>query len=202
MKLKALSVGQMQSNCYLLWDEESGMALIIDPGDDAEHIIKNILEEELTPVAIVATHGHFDHIMAALELQLAYGIPVYISSEDLFLVKKMRNNAKHFLGTDPGLPPKTENLGGSLEFGNIKLDIIKIPGHTPGSVCLYNEKEKAVFVGDLIFADGYMGRADFSYSDKSELRKSVEKIMKLPKDTMVYPGHGEEFVLSSFNTEK
>ena len=195
MNIVRLEVGQMQANCYLV--SNNSEAVIIDPGDDADYIIQKIQDEELVPVAILATHGHFDHIMGALTLQLAFSIPFYINSNDMFLVQKMRYSARHFLKTDPGPPAETVFLGEKFATANLEFSVIPFPGHTPGSVCFYNAKEKAVFVGDLIFADEYVGRTDFSYSDKNKMRESIDKIMKLPKDTIVYPGHGEEFTLSS-----
>ena len=198
MKISRLPVGQMESNCYIVWDEKTHGALIIDPGDEAEFITQKIIENELAPVAIAATHGHFDHVMAALTLQLAFGIPFYINKEDEFLVQRMRYSAKYFLKTDPGPQPETVPLGKEFKVTNLEFKIIPVSGHTPGSVCFYNKKEKALFSGDLIFADGYIGRTDFSYSDKNDLKNSIVKVMELPKDTVVYPGHGTEFELGDF----
>lgn len=196
-----LPVGQMQSNCYLFWDEKTLETIIIDPGDTADFIIGKIQELELVPLAIIATHGHFDHVMAVLELKLAYNIPFYMHKEDEFLLDRMRDSAKHFVNFDPGPAPEVDIYlkdNSKLKIANCELVIVHTPGHTPGSVCLYSKKENTVFVGDLIFADGSTGRADFAYSDKAQMARSVEKVKKLPSGTIVYPGHGGEFVLGNY----
>lgn len=206
--IKTLEVGQMRSNCYLFWKDPEN-AIIIDPGDDADYIIQNIRELELTPSAVIATHGHFDHIMAALELKLAYKIPFYIHEKDEFLLTRMEKSAKLFVGFDPGPAPEADiylkndsilEIPASAGRGNCQLKIIPAPGHTPGSVCLYDKPN--LFVGDLLFADGATGRADFVYSDKEKLKKSIKKISRLPKETIIYPGHGESFILKNYFTHQ
>ena len=192
VQIKTLPVGQLKANCYLVWDE-TNEALIIDPGDDADFIIKNILDEELTPRLIVATHGHFDHIMAALELQLAFKIPFFMHEKDLFLLDRMDSSAKYFTGFDPGPSPDVDKFlkdKAEIKVGNMEFKIIYTPGHTPGCVSIYCKAKGAVFVGDLIFADKSVGRTDFKYSSAVELSKSIRTISKLPKGTTVYPGHG------------
>ncbi len=201
MQVTTLAVGQMSSNCYLLQDN-SNNCVIVDPGDDGEFIIQKILDMDLKPQAILATHGHFDHILAALELKLAFGIPFYMNKKDEFLLSRMRASTKHFAGFDPGPPPKIDfDLRPDSELKipacagreNCKLKIISTPGHTPGSVSvLANDK---LFVGDVIFADGSTGRTSHVYSSVKDLGKSIQKILKLPSDTIVYPGHGESFLL-------
>jgi len=176
MKIEKLVVGQMATNCYIA----GGM--IIDPGDDPEYIIDHL---QTKPKMIVVTHGHFDHIMAAYALQLAYNIPFYIHEKDIFLLSRMQSAAKHFLGlkhVDP--PPKPSPL---------TIPFIHTPGHTPGSISL--QFDNALVVGDTVFADGAIGRTDFLYSKPLELASSIEKIRSFPKGTRILPGHGEEFVL-------
>jgi glyoxylase-like metal-dependent hydrolase (beta-lactamase superfamily II) len=219
---KRLVVGAMQSNCYLVWDSQKN-AIIIDPGDDADYIMQNIRDLEIVPKALVATHGHFDHLMATLELKLAYNIPFYIHKKDDFLLERMDKTAMHFLNFDPGPPPEVDvylknnsilkfpayaNRNNGETSPPLSLKIIHTPGHTPGSVCIHINSHShprdvkgshlgskgLVFCGDLIFVDG-VGRTDFSYSNKKGLLKSIKKIMKLPKDTIIYPGHGEELSL-------
>ncbi len=173
MKIETLVVGQMATNCYIADD------IIIDPGDDAEYIMAHAKN----PKMIVATHGHFDHIMAAYALQLAYSIPFYIHPDDIFLLATMQSSAKHFLGLrDVDPPPKPTPIE--------NLPFIHTPGHTPGSICL--KFGNALFVGDTIFAHGAVGRTDFSYSDPVKLSESIQKIRSYPADTRLLPGHGEE----------
>ncbi len=180
MTVETLVVGQMATNCYIVIDKNK--SIIIDPGDDAEYIISHLTTK---PTMIVATHGHFDHIMAAYALQLAYNIPFYIHDDDIFLLSRMQSSAKHFLGIQEIDPPPVPSKIGNLPF-------IHTPGHTPGSICLqFND---ILVVGDTMFANG-VGRTDFSYSDRQKLTVSLKKIMSFPKDTRILPGHGKEFSL-------
>ncbi len=198
MNIKRLVLGTLQANCYLVWESQNE-AIIIDPGDDTDFIIQTILEHELVPRAIIATHGHFDHIMAALEIKLIYNIPFYMHKADEFLLERMDSSARHFINFDPGPPPDVDiylKSNSTLEISNLELEILHTPGHTPGSVCLYSEG--CVFVGDLMFADGTCGGTDHAYSNKSELAASVDKIKKL-RSSIIYPGHGEEFTLRRRN---
>jgi glyoxylase-like metal-dependent hydrolase (beta-lactamase superfamily II) len=174
--METLVVGSMATNCYIA----GGM--IVDPGDDAEYIISHLVTK---PTMIVATHGHFDHIMAAYALQLAYNIPFYIHEEDIFLLSRMQSSAKHFLGLKDVDPPPVPSKIKDLPF-------IHTPGHTPGSMCVYFKKDKVLFSGDTIFAGGGVGRTDFSYSDKTALTRSILTILSLPPETKIFPGHGDE----------
>lgn len=188
-----LPVGQMRANCYLIVENKSKKCLIIDPGDDPEYIESIIKGKELTPQAILTTHGHFDHIMGATHLRLNLNIPFIIHRKDAFLVKDMAASAKYFLSIDTGPPPLIDGyievLEG-VEFGEDKIQVIETSGHTPGSVCLYSKKNDFLICGDLIFSGGGVGRSDFSYSNKQKLLKSIAKILHLPETTTIYPGHG------------
>lgn len=192
-RIITLAVGQMQTNCYLLADQESKKCFIIDPGDDSDYIQRVIADNDLVPQIILATHGHFDHIMGVTELKLAYNIPFIIHPNDEFLVNNMGSSAKHFLGISTDPPPTVDGFikdGHKIKVGELSLQVIHTPGHTPGSVCFYSAKEEIVFCGDLLFAHGGVGRTDFSYGDRNNLQESVNKIIKLPKDTVLYSGHG------------
>lgn len=200
LQVRSIVVGQLQSNCFLVIDDDTKEAIIIDPGDDAEYIISVLHDEQAKPTQIIATHGHFDHIMAAAELQLAYKIPFLIHHNDEFLVKRMRQNAKHFLNIDPGPSPKITRYlesGSKLNLKHWTLNSIHTPGHTPGSITLFNKKEGIAFVGDLLFAAGGVGRTDFSYSDQVALQESATKILELSKDTILYCGHGEKTTVAA-----
>lgn len=188
-------VGQMATNCYLLTNPKTKDALIIDPGDDAQYIIEKIVSLEVKPRAIVATHGHFDHIMAGFELEHTYDIPFIIHAEDVFLVKRMKESAQYFLGmtrSDPE-PVVTHTCkdGQTLSYGGIELTVMQTAGHTPGSVCLKLSDQAVLFVGDSVFADGGVGRTDFQYSSRDALQTSLRKIFAFSADTVLYPGHGE-----------
>lgn len=194
LEITPLTVGQMAANCYLVRDRASGEMLIIDPGEDADYITGHITRLEGTPVGIIATHGHFDHILAAGALQMIYDIPFYMSREDTFLLRRMQDSARHFLGRNVSeLPPGRVSAVGddqSLKVGSGKLTVYRTAGHTPGSICLYDKNAGAIFTGDTIFAGGGVGRVDFSYSDRQKLTASLSFILALPGSTVLYPGHG------------
>lgn len=195
MKIKRLIVGQLATNCYLVFDEKTRESLIIDPGDDGDYIIRRISDLRLQPKMILATHGHFDHILAVTELKLAYNIPFLIHQKDLFLIKTAPQSAKHWLGinVDPViLPDRFIEEKDSVSMGQEELTVLETPGHTPGSLCLMGLG--ILFSGDTLFAQG-VGRTDFSYSSKEDLQKSLKKIFKLADNVIVYPGHGEETII-------
>ena len=194
MEIEKLVVGQLQTNCYLAWDKETREGIIIDPGDDAEYILNRIKDLEVKPKMILATHGHFDHILAVLELKLAFKIPFLLHRKDLFLAKKAVSSAKFFTGDREALPPLVDKFikeGEKISFGkNEKLKVIETPGHSPGGVAFLNRG--VVFSGDTLFKQG-VGRTDFSYCSQADLIDSIEnKLFKLSDETIVYPGHGEE----------
>jgi glyoxylase-like metal-dependent hydrolase (beta-lactamase superfamily II) len=198
MRIHTLPLGQMQANCYIL--EKDGECLIIDPSDTANFILEQVERRRLSITGIIATHGHFDHIMAVGEIQVsmkalnAQILPLYIHKEDEFLLTRIVETARHFLGYEPGVIPvqTTKHLKpGKQKIGNYSFEVIHTPGHTPGSCCLYFKEDNVLFTGDLLFKEG-IGRYDFSYSDKDDLVKSLKTILKLPEDTIVYSGHGEE----------
>ncbi len=186
-----MRLGQMGANCYLLIDEDK--CLIIDPADEANFILEQIQRKKLKPLAMLATHGHFDHVMATGEIQLSFKIPLYICDKDLFLIKRLNKTAEHFLGYNPGVvePTIIKSLKADTKFDDFNFQFIATPGHTPGSVSFYLPQNKVLFSGDTLFKAG-IGRYDFSYSSKSDLDNSLKKLFKLPEDTLVYPGHGEE----------
>lgn len=194
LEIKKLTVGQMQSNCYIVWDEDRN-AIIIDPGDDADYIISKISSFFLTPQKIIATHGHFDHNMAAFELQLSYRIPYLISEKDYPLLNKMPASSERFLNINSVAVPKTDSFlkeGKKIEIDKSFFKVMEIPGHTPGSIGLYNPSEKIFFSGDTLFENGSIGRYDFSYSSKKDIFSSIDRIFSLPEDTIIFPGHGNK----------
>ena len=196
MKVISFALGQLQANCYFLIEDNK--CLIIDPADEAAFILEELQRRRLKLVGMLATHGHFDHIMAVGEIQLSVKVPLYVVKKDLFLLNRLNETAKYFLGYNPNLinPTlikhliKVKNKIGLFEF-----NLIYTPGHTPGSCCYYFPDEKIIFTGDTLFKRG-IGRYDFSYSDKRDLKKSLEALLKLPGDTLVYPGHGEKTKIS------
>ncbi len=192
VKIQVFPVGEMQANCYFVIRDQR--CVIIDPGDSADFLLEEIARRNLSVDALIATHGHFDHIMAVGELQMALQVPFYISPHDQFLIDRVEETAKHFLGHSPVLirPQETTNIHRlERDLPTYQITAIATPGHTPGSCCLHLPEEKTLFTGDTLFKDG-IGRYDFSYSDKKQLFASIQSLQRaLPEETLIYPGHGD-----------
>jgi hydroxyacylglutathione hydrolase len=197
MEIKCLHVGQLQTNCYLIWNNSSD-CLIIDPGDDADFITTTIIDLKLKPQAILLTHGHYDHCLACLELKLNFNIPIYLDPKDNFLYQNASKSAAHWSSAKALKQPSSSPLPKEIKLGEETLKVISAPGHTPGSVCFYSAPH--LFVGDTLFEEG-VGRTDFSYSSPSDLKKSVAKILTFPEETLIYSGQeNSPFFLSSLTS--
>ncbi len=192
IKIQTFAVGEMSANCYFLTQDKD--CIIVDPGDSADFLLEQISMLGLTVKALISTHGHFDHVMAVGEMQLSLGVPFLLGIQDEFLVKRLEETARHFLGYSPAIlkPHTITNITQQLlNKSGFDLTLILTPGHTPGSICIYSEEEGSVFTGDTVFKDA-VGRYDFAYSNKKQLFASIkENILALPEETTVYPGHGE-----------
>ncbi len=211
VQINTLTLGALQTNCYLVNCVKTLDAIIIDPADDGETIVEEVLTRQLHPLAIILTHGHFDHVLGCLSVKLAFDIPIYLHPSDNFLIKKAQASAEHWtkLSADP-VPPADRQLvdGQIISFGQISFQVIHSPGHTPGSCTLlfspdfnpnHNEanlttNNQILFAGDVIFKDGF-GRTDFQYSRRGQLFKSIDRIRQLAPNALTYPGHGEPFYL-------
>lgn len=197
LKYERLVLGELETNCYIVWDEETKEGVVIDPADAATEISDEIQRLQIKLLMVLATHGHFDHLLAAMDLKLMYNIPIGVSRHDMFLLKRQKQTAQHFLKhrVDTLDIPETEvdlNNAKNVLLGDEKLRVIKTPGHTPGSVCFYDSGRKLLFSGDTLFADGGVGSTDHKYSSMADLRKSLRELLELPSETVVLPGHGEE----------
>ena len=187
---------------------DAGMHFSTEATPGVDYVIPNTtyLEERKEKIrALIITHGHLDHILAAGELKISFNIPIYGNKKDTFLITKMPQQARKYLKTT-ALPIKIDfNVGevDKIKLGDETLEVVETPGHPPGSISLYCKNSKIAFVGDLIFKDGSVGRSDFGYSNKLKLKRSIAGILKLPKETTIYPGHGEEFPLKelTFNIQ-
>jgi len=194
MEYETLKLGELKTNCYLIWEQKTKLALIIDPADDGVAIADQIHQKHLKPQGILLTHGHFDHLLGLIDLKLIYNLPVYGSSEDNFFFKNTAKSASFWLkrkidipnikGVDVDLEKVTR-----IELGEEKIEVIKTPGHTPGGVCFYCHRSKLLFSGDTLFA-GTKGRTDMAYGSEDKLTKSIGELLKLPEDVVVLPGHG------------
>lgn len=204
LKYEKLILGELRTNCYLVWDENNKETVVIDPADDGVEIAQEIQARQLKLIGILLTHGHFDHVLGALDLKLIGSVPIYGNSEDLFLLKRQQDTAKHFLQRQilvPNLIKFDIDLKeiGDIKVGEEKLTIIETPGHTPGSVCFYNKKAGYLFSGDTMFAQGLRGSTNHRYSSTNLIYESIYNLLKLPPQTLVLSGHGEE---STIATEK
>jgi glyoxylase-like metal-dependent hydrolase (beta-lactamase superfamily II) len=196
MEYRALTLGSMATNCYLAWCPESMEALVIDPGFEPDTVLKEIADLGLKVRYIVNTHGHIDHIGANRALHEALGAPIAIGREDGPMLADPRQNLSGFIGgalTSPA-PQLLLDEGDSLEFGGSALQVLATPGHTPGGISLYGHGR--LFCGDTLFCES-IGRSDFPGGDHRLLLKSIrEKLLPLPGETQVLPGHGPASTLA------
>ncbi|MCR4329869.1 MAG: MBL fold metallo-hydrolase [Candidatus Roizmanbacteria bacterium] len=201
VRIETYSLGELAANCYIVHFDDS--CVVIDPGDSAEFIAQKIEESKHELVAMIATHGHFDHVMAVGELQLSYNVPFFVHEKDMFLIHRIAQTAQHFLSYKPVvIPPKNIHDFSHDSFSSISpfISVVDTPGHTPGSVCLSVKEDRTLFTGDTVFAHG-VGRYDFSYSSKNQLQKSLQKIRMYPAETVLYPGHGDSVLLSEIDSD-
>lgn len=197
MRIQTFRLGELQTNCYLVSEDKD--CILIDPADDASFLLEEISRQNLQLHGMLATHGHFDHVMASGEIQLSMEVPLYISKKDAFLLKRLKETAKHFLGYEPYVivPHTITDIDeGKHTVGKFQIQVFETPGHTPGGCCFYFPEEQLLFTGDTIFKQA-VGRTDLSYSSKEDLSKSLKKILRLPVATVIYPGHGEETTILS-----
>jgi hydroxyacylglutathione hydrolase len=195
LKIKTLVLGELNTNCYLIWDSKTLEAWVIDPADSGDLISEEIIREELNLTKIILTHGHFDHILGLLEVKLNFPqAQIYLHKDDLFLLKTAQKRALHWLHRQIDPVPLQDSFYGDgdlIKLGTKEFKVIHTPGHTPGSVVLYCNKEKLLISGDILFKQA-IGRTDFKYSNHQDILKSLKKILTLPKDTKVISGHGDE----------
>lgn len=193
-----LVVGPLQCNCYIVGDPSTREAIVIDPGDDADRLAESLSMKDLTVTAIVATHAHFDHIVAAERLRSLTGAPFYLHAEDKPLLAWMQESGRLFLGMDLPSPPEVDTEareGDRLMAGSVGLEVVHTPGHSPGSITLVGDT--AVFSGDTLFA-GSIGRTDLPGGDMHALLDAVrDKLFRLDVTLPVYPGHGPPTTLAA-----
>jgi len=192
MDITTLTVGPLQTNCYLLTHPETFQTIIIDPGEEADFISQQIIDKDLKPLLILLTHGHFDHVLGSLELKLNFNLPIALPSLDLSLYQQAPKSSFYWTKqSPPPLSPPNILIKNDYQLPQpfSHFTIIPTPGHTPGSISLYSKKDRLLFSGDTLFADG-IGRTDFPYSSSLDLHSSLQTLLKLPPQTIVYPGHG------------
>lgn len=190
MVLKRFVVGPLEVNCYLIIDEETKEAVVVDPGDNVDEILDYVKRENITIKYIINTHCHFDHAGGNKKLKEATNALFLIHEKEKPVLDRMDTSAKLWgFYVDPS--PNPDMLlkdGDKISIGNLEIEIIHTPGHSPGGICL--KFSKYVISGDTLFAGG-IGRTDFPGGDYDTLIKSIkEKLFTLPEDTEIFPGHG------------
>lgn len=192
MIVDRMTLGIMCTNTYLAYQKDTGECLVIDPADHEDRIAGRIQQLQLQPCAILLTHGHFDHIGAAEALRTHYDIPIYAMEQEAQILTTDGNLAslirkKMCVQADVYLRDSQK-----IQLVGNEIQVIHTPGHTIGSCCYYIEQEKILFSGDTLFQNSY-GRTDFPTGSTSSILRSIqEKLLILPGDTIVYPGHNDE----------
>jgi len=202
MIIKTVQVGELRTNCYIAASSKTREAIIIDPGDEAEKIIDAIEAEKLKPILIVNTHAHPDHVGANFKLAEKYDIVAALGEDGYKMIEDYKGYFEDFSGL------KIEDLSiekllkdnNIIDLGELKLKVIKTSGHSKGSICLYarlpdGQGNGVLFSGDTLFAGTY-GRTDIPGGSEEEMQASIKKLMELPDETVVYPGHGSRTTIA------
>ncbi len=191
MQIKTFIFNEIRANTYVVWDE-TGECIFVDAtcsnGRENDRLAACVAENKLKPIAVINTHGHFDHVVGNTFLCRRYGIEAYLHKADFPNIEHAQEHAARF-GIHIEQPPMPRELGGEVKFGNTTLQVLHTPGHSKGGVSLYAKKAGVVFTGDTLFR-GSIGRSDFPDSDLNELMNSLHlALLLLPDDTKVLPGH-------------
>ena len=188
-----IPVGTLQCNCSIFGDEQTREALVVDPGDEIGRILQVLKRHGLTVKGIVITHAHIDHIGGAQKLKKATGAPVYMNPNDAALQKMMEVQAG-WLGVETPDAVEIDSPamdGGKLVVGATEFHVLHTPGHTQGSISLWIPSEGKLVAGDTLFRDS-IGRTDLPGGDSRQILRSIhEKLLPLPEETVVFPGHGD-----------
>ncbi len=191
IRVECLELGYLPTNTYIVWNEDTKECLLIDPSDGFEEIDSFIDRMKLKPVAIYITHGHDDHFGAVNDLKRKYNILVYLMKEEEEFIVSVNYNLSSSFGHARMIEPDMFFIDRqTVSVLGTQMKVILTPGHTPGGGCYYFPGEKMIFTGDTLFCES-IGRSDFPGGDARELLHSIrEKLMALPDDTTVFPGHG------------
>lgn len=193
MKIIIIPVTPYEQNCSLVICEETNIAALVDPGGDHMHILDIVKQQGVKVDKIILTHGHLDHVGGTQAVANALKAPIIgPQKEDLFWLEQLEAQSQRFgfPTTSSFLPNQWLSEDEIVEVGNIKLKVLHIPGHTPGHIALLDKQSQQVIVGDILF-NGGIGRSDFPRGNQNQLLKGIkQKLLTLPAETLVYPGHG------------
>ena len=187
-----LPVGMLQCNCSIFGDEQTREAIVIDPGDNIDEVLVILARHKLKLKAIVITHAHIDHIGGAAKLKKATGAPVHMNRQDQPLYDQMEMQANWLGMRTPTTTEIDANVreGDSLSLGATQFQVLETPGHTQGSISVWIPAEKKLIAGDTLFRDS-IGRTDLPGGDSKQILQSIhDKLLTLPDDSVVVPGHG------------
>lgn len=200
LKVEQYVVGPVQTNCYFAINDDTKEMLVIDPGASANKLIEIIEREKLNPVAILLTHGHFDHASGAAEIAAHFGIPVYAEEHEKETLENPGLNLSGWEGrevtyhADQFLKDEQE-----IDLAGFHIRVLFTPGHTVGGCCYYFSYQNTLFSGDTLFAQS-VGRTDFPKGSASQLLRGIQdKLMVLPDETTVYTGHND---ITTIGTER
>lgn len=192
-RIQTFVLGEVSTNCYLIYHQGTREAVVVDPADNGAYILNKCREIEVKPTAILLTHGHFDHILAVKDICRAFPCKVYAGREEDRLLQDSSLNLSGSMGSEQ-MCVEADVLvkdGDILSLVGFDWQVLETPGHTAGSVCYYIESEQVLISGDTLFANS-LGRTDLPTGDMRAIIRSIkEKLLSLPERVMVYPGHGE-----------
>ncbi len=202
MKFRIIPVTPFQQNCSLLWCEVTQQAAVVDPGGDLQAILAAAMEQGVSIVKILLTHGHIDHAGGAAELAARLGVTIEgPQEEERFWINQLPEQGLMFgfARVEAFTPDRWLSDGDKVHFGNVTLDVLHCPGHTPGHVVFFHDPSRLAIVGDVLF-QGSIGRTDFPRGDHAALINSIRgKLWPLGNDVAFIPGHGE---MSTFGEER
>ena len=199
MIIKRLVVGPLEENTYIIGDEATKQAIVIDPGDEPDRIMNEVKANGLQVNAIICTHAHFDHVGAAGDVKKATGANIILHKEDLETYDRAKDQASFWGYSVDDLPQPDSYIGegDEVKVGNLSFKVMHTPGHSQGGICLYGEG--IVVTGDTIF-QGSVGRTDFPGGSIEKLKESFRRLLDLPENTHVLSGHGPETTIGNEKT--